>query len=388
LKHFFSNQPTRCSFRASLRRSWPLRRRWSVIAFLAAMVVSQASAADRIILRNLQVLTDRTVASFDLDGIVLDNGAVLGWDEIENATVGSRQAEFDAQLQDVGVHLYRVRQRLSVGDYSGLRPHAETLFPQYAGRTSASAYMVCQAYMWALLADGQREAALEPYLWCVAYLGEKQRAGQPVSLPGPRRLKWDPGLGLSDELIPVWFDREAARRVLPQVGTAIGRMPRPWPLGVRIYYASLALAAGESERARTAIEGTNGDAPLSGSWAAILQAQQELENGESGEALRQLRAQVAEISGTARPVALYWLGRSLVSSQDIAQRRDGMLLLLRIPAVYRETHRELAAASLYHTMQALSEVEDAAGSVAVRNRLLDQYAGTYFAARVEQESRR
>ncbi|MGE3780993.1 MAG: hypothetical protein AB7F89_27640, partial [Pirellulaceae bacterium] len=62
---------------------------------LAAMVVilsairspDDAEGADRIVLRNLTVISDRTVASLDVDGVRLDNGSLLTWDEIEKATV-------------------------------------------------------------------------------------------------------------------------------------------------------------------------------------------------------------------------------------------------------------------------------------------------------------
>ena len=159
----------------------------------------------------------------------------------------------------MGEPLYRIRQRLSVGDYRGALPHAEAVYRQYADRESPTAYMVMQSPMWGRLAACRREDSLEPYLRCVEY---PQRRNGPVSLPGERRLAHDPKTGLSTELLPVWFDERAAQAVLPTVFQAIGRMQRPRPEGSNIYYATLALAAGQPEQADRALTALSADVPI------------------------------------------------------------------------------------------------------------------------------
>ena len=95
----------------------------------------------------------------------LDDGSVMEWDRIEQGRVSDeQQARFDAMLNELGSHLYRIRQRLSISDYRGLLPHAEAVYERYAGRRSETAYMVFQALMWSRLAVGQREAALAAVL--------------------------------------------------------------------------------------------------------------------------------------------------------------------------------------------------------------------------------
>ena len=142
----------------------------------------------------------------------LDDGTRLSWDDIETARLAEdKQAEFERLRKELGEPLYRIRQRLSVGDYRGALPHAEAVYRQYADRESPTAYMVVQALMWGRLAAGRREEALEPYLRCVEYL---RRMKGSVSLPGERRLAHDPKTGLSPELLPVWFDERAAQTAL------------------------------------------------------------------------------------------------------------------------------------------------------------------------------
>ena len=154
-----------------------------LLLWFSGSVISTAAGADRIILRNLKTIADKTVTSFDEDGIRLNDKKILGWHEIEKAKVSPDvQAAFDKMLGELGGHLYRIRQRLNVGDYEGLLPHAEAIHGSYVGRTSDTAYTVFQALMWGRLAVGQREAALGPYLRCYDILA--RRGKSEIRLPG------------------------------------------------------------------------------------------------------------------------------------------------------------------------------------------------------------
>jgi hypothetical protein len=138
-------------------------------------------AQDRVRLRNTKVVTGKAL-SLDEDGVRWEGKQPpLGWDEIESGTVGINQAQFDKLLRELGDHLYRLRLRLRAGEYRDILPHAEALFPRYASRRSATAYMVCQGLMWSRIAHGRREAALEPYLLCLDALVRDKK--QTVVLP-------------------------------------------------------------------------------------------------------------------------------------------------------------------------------------------------------------
>jgi hypothetical protein len=339
-----------------------------------------ARAADRIILRNLDIISDRTIKSFDLDGVVLDNATTLGWDEIEKATVGDRQAEFDALLSDVGGDLYRLRQRLSVGDYGGLAPHAEALWPRYQDRRSRTAYMVFQSLMWSRLNAGQREEAVEPYLLCVECL----RSG-PLALPGERKLTWDSATAMSDELVPIWFRPDAARDVLPRVGKIIGAMKQPWPGGVRIYYATLATSAGDAQRANTALTDLPNEKEFV-EWRTLIDAQREVEQGNVGSAATKVMAEWSRYEKRNRIAAHYWIGRGLSLSTVKDIQREGLLHLLRLPALYGEEQPEIAAAGLYCAMDVLTKARDASSAVSLRNELLERYGQTTFAEQVRKAS--
>lgn len=353
-----------------------------VISLLAA---PQSVRADRIVLRNLKTITDRTVISFDEDGLKLDDGSSLTWDEIEKATIApDKQPAFDILLHEIGSHLYRIRQRLTTGDYEGLLPHAEAVYQRFVKRNSDTAYMVMQAVMWGRLAAGRREAALEPYLRCFELL--RSRGGAKVALPGERRLRFDTRTGLTPDLVPVWFDGQAARVALPEVFSRIAEMPRPRPAGVYVYYATLALAAGDDASAAKVLDAIQSEDAVVVELRTIIDAQREILAKDPGVAVAKLAVMSDSVSPSNRALARYWLGRGQLGSPVAEERHGGMLQLLRIPALQGRENPELAAAALFHAMEVLSAEGDLRGSVAVRRELLERYGQTYFATRLKEAS--
>jgi hypothetical protein len=108
-------------------------------------------------------------------------------------------------------------------------------------------------------------------------------------------------------------------------------------------------------------------------------AQPEAAAGQVGGAVLNLENNLESYSPTAKPVALYWVGRAKVAAADERTREEGMLQLLRIAAVYGDQHPELAAAGLYHTMEAMTKANQPTQTAAVRKELLDRYGQTYYA---------
>jgi hypothetical protein len=362
---------------------WPVSR--GCIALVLALLLADVTPvrADRIILRNLEVIGDKRVAEFNEDGLRLDDGTRISWEQVERAQVSpDQQAAFDRMLDEIGNQLYRLHQRLAVGDYRGLLEHAEALYPRYAGRDSEAAYLVFQSLMWGRLAAGQREAAVEPYVRAFDYL--QRRKPSDVRLPGRRRLDYDRQTGMTGELVPLWFDAEACRAALPGVLRAIGEMAEPRPEGMRIYYGTLALTAGDWAEARRALAGVHGQQPKLAELLTIAVAQGEVLGGTPGAGLGRLEETLEKLAPENRPLALYWLGRSKLDGPDAKRRQAGMLQLLELPALYGETYPDVAAAGLYHTMLALAEDQNVAAQSSVRRELLNQYKQTYHADQVRK----
>jgi hypothetical protein len=239
--------------------------------------------------------------------------------------------------------------------------------------------MVTQSLMWARLAVGRREEAVEPYLRCYGYLRTVNPAE--LSLPGKRRLRFDSETGMSPELMPIWFDAKAANAVLPSVLKAITDIPAPRPEGTRVYYGTLALAAGEVERGVSVLRGIEGRDPALAELRDIAAVQREVQSGQAGPAVGALTGKLRSVSAVNKPLVIYWLGAAKLLSEDRSDQRDGVLQLLHLPAIYGKQTPELAAAALYQAMAAFQAWQDDAGRAAVRRELVEQYSQTYHAAK-------
>lgn len=346
---------------------------------LLSIGMGRATAADRIILRNLELIADKTVLSVDEDGARLDGkrpggGDLIPWDEIERGRVSEKlQPDFDKYLHELGPDLYRLRRRLKIGDYEGLQTAAEKVFPQFVGRQSQTAYLVCQATMWSRLAHGRREAAVEPYLRCLELL--RSGAAKEALLPGSRRLAAGPDTPYCLDLAPLWLDAKEAKQALPGVQEAIKKMASPRPDEAYLYYISLALAANDIPAAQKVLAAVQGKEPFAAQLRDVLLAQQEVLENKPGAQLGGLEARLPKLHPANRLLAQYWLG-TWRSTGDEAAQRNAALDFLTVAALAEDQDQELTAAGLYHALQILDKLKDTAAAAAVRQELLGRYRDT------------
>jgi hypothetical protein len=320
------------------------------------------------------------VKAFDEDGVELDAALPSGrtrvtWDEIERGRVALDQARFNDLLGELGLPLYRTRQRLKLGDVRGAGEAAETLYARFRDRRSQSAYLVCQAVMWSRIDAGRCESAVEPALRCFELL--KTRAATLADLPGMRRPQFDVETGLASELAPVWFDPAAARSALADVERAMRGMSHPRPAGAYVYYATLAITAGETsegERVLPLLSGMPG-----GALVDLVAALREQASGSAGPATERLRFSRVHLPEECRTAAIFVVGLADSQSEQEDRCKDGLLELLSIPAGHGQEQRGLAAAALYYAVAGLDKLKDAPGAAAVRSELMTRFAGTRFA---------
>lgn len=354
--------------------------------WMSALVLTSVSmelpAVDRIVLRNLDIVSGKAVTHFDEDGVIIDDGRPITWDQIERGILSEKQVAFDKMLKEVGEPLYRIRQRLQVEDYASCLSHAEKLYPRFSERRSASAYMVAQSLMWSRIATGQREKALIPYFRCYEMLRSVDTSQIP--LPGKRRLEFDQDTAITPELLPIWFNTEAAKSALPQVTNALRTLTKPLPDGARIYYATLSLAAGDGERAQQLLDSLSSDQPAIKQLRALLLIQLDATAATQATTVLQLKQLLPQLLASHRVLGMYWLGVAQTLSTNSDEQQEGILQLLRIPASYSETFPDMAAAALHAAMTSLKKNQDTAGSTAVRKELLTRFGNTFHAIQVKQ----
>ena len=149
-------------------------------------------------------------------------------------------------------------------------------------------------------------------------------------------------------------------------------------------WAPLALAAGDDKTASAVLTALRSDVPTISELKQIIEAQREVLAGQSGPAVKGLAKKWTSFGASTSPLALYWVGRDMLRSDQDETRRQGLLNLLRIPALHGTSQPDLAAAALYESMRALEETKDVSGSVTVRRELLAEYANSYHARLVSK----
>ena len=341
------------------------------------LAAGPSTAADQIVLRDLTILSDRRVDRFSDDEIRLDNGQILTWDQIEKAQIAGDQKKFDQFLEELGTPLYRIRQRLTVGDYQALLRHAEALYPRFAQRRSKTAYMVAQAVMWGRLASGQRALAVEPYLRCNQMLGAA--GNQSMEIPGKRRLQFDAQTGLCKEFLPLWFDRGTAAEALKQVTAFLEQTPDACP-AAGLYQTGLKLTLSDPQ-ATSQMANFSGNHRIADQLAAIYRLQQEVLAGQGGVAVIAIETSLRQLDASLRPLAFYWLGRAYLLKKTPDEQRQGLLFLLKIPALYQKTFPHVAAAGLAHAAHTLHDSGNQRASIALRRELVSRYPGSWHAVR-------
>ena len=133
-------------------------------------------------------------------------------------------------------------------------------------------------------------------------------------------------------------------------------MKKPLPEGTRIYYGTLALAAGDESTGLKVLGGIKGDRPEIAQLRDVAMAQREVLAGKPGSAVSRLAESLDGMTPSNRPLGTYWLGMAKLGSGEVETRRQGVLRLLHLPALYGKTAPELAAAALYLCLTLLSNV--------------------------------
>lgn len=357
------------------------RFRWAprvfAVAALAFCVFASPAFADRIILRNLTVLNDVTVESFDLDGVRLSDGRTFGWDEIERGQIAAdRQAAFDQALGELGIPLLRIRQNLESGADRRLAEVVEPVLEKYRDRRGPTAYLVNQAAMWGRLAEGRREEAVVAYARCLALLTEDRTVAD--RLPGKRRLEVDP-TGIVREISPIFFDANAARQAYDDVVATIRERKLRQP-GLYAYAAALAIAAGDVDVAQNIQASLQGDAKEMAALRDLIGLELTLaKKMPDAAAARKSFARWTELSSALQPAWIYASGAAIASSEDAAVRDEGIAALLHVPALFAAAEPVVAAASLAQAATALERAGDAKGAARLRAELTARFPDTSFA---------
>ena len=387
------------------------------LAATCATLFCESAVAQGIVMRDLTRRTDVSVTTFDRREIVLSDGSKIGWDEVLQAVVDpddpQQQIAFDTNVKTIGLPLYRLKSRVKNQDWLAALETARSMqskvddaqfdVSQFSPETK---FLIQLAMMKGNLAQGNRTSAIAPFLDAAAV--QPQLAESFLKqFDGALLTTKETELGLAESLLPIWFDRDAAKSTFDALSSS--RVPgADQPPGASIYLASLAISADKLDYARQLIDRLDTGDPYIGSWKEILSAQLSIASGDVDRAARQmedalLRENREQSSSAVRAITLYLSAashfRELPNSQpqdvptiedpdssvsdktgqsaEEAREFQAMLRLLKVSTVYGKQHPQLAAAALAQAASIMSR-HSVAESKTLKENLVRQFPQTWF----------
>ncbi len=345
-----------------------------------------------IVLRDLTLVRGKTIIDFDHTWIELSDGSRLSWDQVLKAEVAeNRQKEFDLNVEQIGLPLFRLKSRIRNRDWVGAGEIAEPIYVGSIDNQSTSqgnasinadtAYLVCLATMNSRIGKSDRTGALMPFVHTIRLQPSISDALR--KMVGTRGIpQHDLELGLSRDLLPVWFDD----RELENASGSLKATLENWtsgndpPPGLTVYLASLKIELGQTDQALRLLRSLRSSADQEvDNWRKVLEARLDQKTKTALNSQTVLDRNANKITGWARPVALYYRGINVVTQPETSDldRSKAILTLLRIPARYESDCPDLAAAAIYQAAKISHERGRETDEQKLRDELLRRYPNTY-----------
>ncbi len=288
-----------------------------------------------IVLRDLSIISDATVRSVEDEGLLLSSGQRIPWDRILQAEIDDAfQQQLNDRIEQVGLPLFRIKQRLLVSDFSGAFEIAEPLYldgPSLPG--NAANFLLCKSVMMGRIESGQYAAAVEPMLRSVEF----QSKCTDGSLDSFSHLLFEATelrTEVCDELLPIWPDVEQAKIELERLmdSDAITRIMESFPAAA-IYLASMAAQTEQYDLVQRWDQTFRAESLRR--WRVVMQ---------SSFVRNSYRRIMSDAEGALRVVAMYLWATDQNSGEQNADRR--VLKLLTIVANYQQQFPVAARISL------------------------------------------
>ena len=333
----------------------------------ATALVASFAAAETVDLRGGEASIEARSVEFRPEGLVVetaDGRRTLAWDRVRDVRGRPLNASERERLE-VAERLWRGRSRLARGDVGLARSAFESVAEAFLDAPvppSESGLVAAEGLLRSRLAAGEATGAIVAALETARLRGAGIRTDRFASLSPVV----DDATGLAPALAPAFAidpadprSLEAARTVADSIAAWVAARPDLEP-GLR----DLALGW------EAALRGASPASPAAGSPAVNLvhaaarlaAADRASSDAELVAAREGLDAAVAAMPETAAGWAAAWraylLGRSLAGGRDPALRREGVVLLLSIPARRSAETDLLSRIALSESIRALRGLGD------------------------------
>lgn len=305
-----------------------------LVLVLLFIATSPSVSAQTLVLRDLTLVPSARIRSLQEEGLQLADGRTFGWDEILRAEVGTRwQDDVDDYLKTIGQPLFRLKKRISDGDFALAAEIAPLL--QKSSNPQVR-FLSNRALMLNLAQRGQPEAAV-PHMFRAmlaqqAIKGDVTGDAQSQSKSLLKELMFSDGefKTIVPKLLPVFGDSAAAVEALDQISAMGNERVLVKKIPVAAVYLNLLGAVSQK---------FNKNLPLDAKlrhWRAVV-----------GMAAREIPRQsltdmVANKEPDFRVTAMFYFSQS----EKNANLQQRILTLLKITAGWQETFPQVAQLSL------------------------------------------
>ena len=222
---------------------------WPVL--LALVVGCVPVQAQHLVLRDLTLLDNDPVESFDSDGILLASGRTVRWDNVLDGRVAAQQqVRFDDLRKRVGQTAFRLKTRLARSDFDRLQPAVDQLV-ELATQSGSEGYLMYLARVAQLryqLGQEDQVARFAALLRLLELRASIRKNSDRITLPQSEVLELDrlgqlhiDADGLVAELLPAWIGDPPAPREAERIGELLESVHGP---DGNVYRKMLAIAGG------------------------------------------------------------------------------------------------------------------------------------------------
>ena len=335
---------------------------------------------DKIVLRDLSVITDSNVKSIDVNSLELDDGRRLFWDQVYSGQVADEhQKAFDQFVENPGAALFAIQTRLANGTFDLLHEPIEQLQPAADNLSNDNLILLEAAKFYLALNERQRINAIEPLLK-IASMAERN-SELVKRIPASAWLDFEPGFLLSNKLLPIFFDDDADKQGTAGKVKTYAEAGQDLPLCVGVYF--LALGAPKSEKRKPGFFAKISSTTNSNfaDWQRLFEL---LQTDDSTQSLVDfVKNNESQWPTSLIVTANFHLGKRLLLEDDQELVTEGQLRLLGVSSEFGETYPELAAAALHEVIQKRIAEGASTGVESLRNELKVRYPNTQFGSLIE-----
>ena len=341
-----------------------------ILLFVASGIPGLLAAQESVVLRDMSILKNQSVARFTEDFVELSDGRKLTWDQVYSAKLSDEK--FQKWHSSLSLPLYRMKHRVAAGDFSGALKPANQLRKIFNKKRDTESFAVVSAtrILGQIQASRREQAVLtlselldSPY---ATIEPEKSRFAKTFQR---LRLQCDVKSGYCRQLTPIFFDQAAARSTLSQ-------FPKPSETQREYYYvylAALSDCAGDARRKNELTKKLEDEYPNS-KWISLfrneIKSQAQLDAVEHQSLRRSLPSLWA--------IRQYRVGLIQLADENLPVQQSGAVNLLKVPALLGTEFPELSAACLHQVATWYEKQKSSRQSLALKKEIATYFPATQF----------